>query len=154
VKQSDGGRMLLGGVNKEAFLNEPFSTWYLQEYDAYQVNSAMVKDLKSKLKGHRIEVFLATWSDPSKETYPRFMKILEEAKFPENRMVTYALNQSMKSFYGEEANKDVQHLPTIIFYKGGKEIGRIVEGPVTGSLEEDILMIVNGKALTPNYFEY
>src|SRR5690606_23483180 len=102
----------------------------------------------------RIEVFMASWSDKSKEQFPRFMKILDEAKFPENRIVIYALNQSMKSFYGEEAKKDVQHLPTIIFYKGGKEVGRIVEESVTGSLEEDILMIVHGKALTPKYFEY
>jgi thiol-disulfide isomerase/thioredoxin len=154
VKQADGGRMLLGGVNKEVFQQEPFSTWYFQEYDSYQLNASMVKDFKSKLKGHRIEVFMASWSDKSKEQFPRFMKILDEAKFPENRIVTYALNPSMKSFYGEEANKDIQHLPTFIFYKGGKEVGRIVEEPVTGSLEEDILKIVNGKALSPKYFEY
>lgn len=153
VKQADGGRMLLGGVDRIAFQNEPFATWFQQEYDGYQVNAPMVKDFRGKLKGHRIEVFMASWSETSKQQYPRLLKILDEAKFPENRMVTYALNENMKSFYGEEARKDVEHLPTIIFYKGGKEVGRIVEAPVTGSLEEDILMIVNGKALTPNYFE-
>lgn len=153
VKQADGGKMLLGGINKEVFQTEPFSTWYYQEYDAYQVNFAMVKDFKSKLKSHRIEIFMASWSESSKQQFPRIMKILDEAKFPENRLVIYALNESMRSFYGEEANKDVKHLPTIIFYKGGKEVGRITEQPSTGLLEEDILMIVKGQKLTPYHFE-
>lgn len=49
--------------------------------------------------------------------------------------------------------KNIEHLPTFIFYKGGHEVGRIVGSPVSGSFEEDILMIVNGKAFTPNYQE-
>jgi len=68
-------------------------------------------------------------------------------------MVTYAVNESKKSFYGEDEGKDIRFVPTIIFYRGGKETARIVESPVSGSLEEDILMIVNEMPFTPNYAE-
>lgn len=153
VKQKDGTKMLLGGADRSAFEKEPFSDWFLKEYDSYQVNQQVVKDLKGKLKRYRLEVFMGTWCEDSKREYPRLMKILDEAKFPEQRMVTYAVNESKKSFYGEEEGKDIRFVPTIIFYRGGKEVGRIVESPVSGSLEEDILMIVNEAPNTPNHSE-
>lgn len=153
VKLKDGNKMLLGGVDRQAFTKEPFSIWFNQEYDSYQANSAMIKDFKGKLKKFRIEVFMGTWSEESQTEYPRFLKILDEAKFPKQRMITYAVNESKKSFYSEEIGKDIRFVPTFIFYKGGKEVGRIVESPVSGSLEEDILMIVNEMPLSPNYAE-
>lgn len=153
VHLKDGNKMLLGGVDRQAFSQNPFNEWFAMEYDAYETNSAMIKDFRGKLKRMRIEVFLGTWNEASKKEYPRLLKILDEAKFPEQRMVTYAVNENLRSFYSEENGKDVRILPTIIFYRGGKEVGRIVESPVSGSLEEDILMIVNDIPLTPNYEE-
>lgn len=153
VKKSDGDKMLLGGVERQAFEKEPFSTWFLTEYTSYQPNEAMMEGIKKKVRRYRIEVFMGTWCDDSKVYYPQLLKILDEAKFPEQRMVTYAVNESKKSFYGEEVGKDIRFVPTFIFYLGGKEVGRIVESPASGSLEEDILMIVNEMPLEPNYAE-
>ena len=153
VKQEDGTKMLLGGVDRSMFNKAPFSDWFLKEYDSYEVNHEMVKDFKTKLKRYRIEVFIGSWCEDSQREYPRLMKILDEAKFPERRLVTYAVNESKKSFYGEEEGKDIRFVPAIIFYRGGKEVGRIVESPISDSLEEDILMIVNGMPNTPNYSE-
>jgi len=153
ITQKDGTKMLLGGVGRTAFEKEPFSTWFSKEYDSYQVNQETVKEIKRKLKRYRIEIFMGSWCEDSQREYPRLMKILDEAKFPEARMVTYAVNESKKSFYGEEEGKDIRFVPTIIFYRGGQEVGRIVESPVSGSLEEDILMIVNETPNTPHYSE-
>lgn len=153
VNLNNGDKMLLGGVSRDVFEKQPFSDWFVENYEAYDANEAMIKDLSKKLKRHKIEVFIGTWDDESKLRYPQFMKVLDLAKFPESRMLTYAVNKSKKSFYSEERGKNLEHLPTFIFYKGGKEVGRIVESPVSGSFEEDILMIVNGMALTPNHTE-
>lgn len=153
VTQKDGTKMLYGGVEESAFHKDPFSTWYLTEYDSYQTKSEIIKDFKGKLRRYRIEVFMGTWNENSKREYPRLMKILNEAKFPQKRMITYAVNENKRSFYGEDQGKDVRFAPTIIFYRSGVEVGRIVESPVSGSLEEDILMIVNEMPNTPNHAE-
>lgn len=153
ITQKDGNKMLIGGVDETAFHKEPFSTWYLSEYESYRPDAETIKNFKRKLKRYRLEVFMGSWCEDSKREYPRLMKILHEAKFPENRIVTYAVNENKKSFYGEELGKDIRFVPTIIFYRGGKEVGRIVESPVSGSLEQDILMIVNETPNTPNYAE-
>ena len=153
VNKSDGEKMLLGGVDRSAFEKSPFKDWFYDEYDSYKPDAEMIKNIKSKSKRFRIEAFIGTWCEDSQTEYPRLLKILDEAKFPYQRMVTYAVNESYKSFYSEERGKDIRYVPTFIFYKGGKEVGRIVESPVSGSLEEDILMIVNDKPLTSNYAE-
>lgn len=153
ITQKDGNKMLIGGVDESAFHKEPFSNWYLPEYESYTPNAEMVKEFKGKLKKYRIEIFMGTWCEDCRREYPRLMKILKEAKFPESRMITYAVNESKKSFYGENEGKDIRFAPTIIFYRGGKEVARIVESPASGSLEEDILMIVNEKPLKPHHTE-
>lgn len=145
VNLKNGDKMLLGGVSREAFLNEPFHTWFQKEYDEYEPSKEVIKQIKSKIKRCRIEVFLGTWNESSKVQYPRLLKILDEAKFPQERIITYAVNESKKSFYSEEREKNINELPTIILFKGGKEIGRIEESP-SGTLEENLLIIVSGKA--------
>lgn len=151
VTKKDGDKMLLGGVSKEAFLKAPFSEWYVTEYEKYQPNSEKIKEIKSKLNKYTVEVFIGTWCEDCRTHYPHFIKILDEAKFSEKRLVTYAVNESKKSFYSEEMGKDIRFLPTFIFYKNGKEVGRIVESPVSESLEEDILHIVSENPLIPNH---
>ncbi|MDD3771885.1 MAG: thioredoxin family protein [Weeksellaceae bacterium] len=145
VNLKSGDKMLLGGVSREAFLKPPFKDWYQAEYDAYQPSPAVLKQIKSKIKRCRIEVFMGTWNDSSKVYYPRLVKILDETKFPKERMLTYAVNENKRSFYSEERGKNIEQVPTILIYKGGKEIGRIVESPSSGSLEETILAILTGK---------
>lgn len=152
VEKSDGDKMLLGGAEIEAFKKEPFSEWFVPNYDAYQPDQEKIKEIKSKIKGFRIEAYVGTWCDDTHDQYPKFIKILNEADFPDQRLLTYAVNENLKSFYGEEIGKNIHHVPTFIFYKGGKEVGRIVETPVSESLEQDILMIVNGTPQNPNYF--
>src|SRR5690606_12976522 len=153
VNLKDGDKMLLGGVSRESFEKAPFSEWFQENYEAYETNDAMIKDFRNKLERHRIEDYLGTTDEVFKVRYQQFINILYQAKCPEQILLIYDVNTSKRSFYSEETGKNIEDLPTFIYYKGGKEVGRIVGFPVSGSFEEDILMIVNGKAFTPNYQE-
>lgn len=155
IKSETGERFLIGEFDRNALQQKHYINWYNEEYDAYEVeNSKLVNLKKSDFKSLKIEVFVGTWCSDSQRELPRFYKILENVKFPiESRLNIYGVNRQKKSFYGEEIGKDITHVPTIIVYKKGKEIGRIVESPVSGYLEEDFEKIVNGNPLTPNYAE-
>jgi len=50
----------------------------------------------------------------------------------------------------EERGRDIFRVPDFIVFQKGREIGRIVESPVT-SLEKDLLSIVSGEPYTPHY---
>lgn len=154
IKTESGERFLTGEFEKSALNQKYFSTWFEPEYNSYEVEEAKLKGVKKDIKMMKIEVFVGTWCSDSQRELPRLIKILEALKFPTNtRLKIYGVDRKKQSFYGEELGKDISHVPTIIFYEKGKEIGRIVESPVSGYLEEDIAMIVNGTPLTPNYAE-
>ena len=51
---------------------------------------------------------------------------------------------------GEEKGLDIIKVPTIIFFKDGKEVNRIVESPLE-TLEEDMAQIIFQKDYVPNY---
>ena len=70
------------------------------------------------------------------------MKILEELKYPEQKLTIIAVNRKKESPSGEEGVYNIQKVPTIILKKYGKEIGRIVESPKSGYLERDLLEII------------
>ena len=51
---------------------------------------------------------------------------------------------------GEEKGLNIHRVPTFIFYKDNKEIGRIVEYPKQ-DFERDILTIISGEKYSPQY---
>lgn len=144
--------ILLGEFEKSQLEeNKHFKTWYEQEYNYHQLDAAKIAELKKYSKKYSIEIFLGTWCPDSRREVPAMLKILEAIKFPEGRLSLYGVNREKKSFYGEEMNKDIKFVPTIIVYEKKKEIGRIVESPSGASLEEDLLKIFSKEEYKPNY---
>ncbi len=137
------GKMLLGTQTKKQLLKEPFSDWYNKEHDEYAIDKKTVTELrKEKLNSYAMTVVMGTWCEDSHREVPRLMKILEELKYPEQRLTIIAVNRKKESPSGEEGVLNIQRVPTIILYKYGKEIGRIIESPKTGYLERDLLEIL------------
>ncbi len=151
ITAENGKKMLTGEFNRKALEEDDFKDWYHHEYDTYEVEKSKLKSLKD-LRNYRLEVFMGTWCSDSRRELPRLYKILDDIKFPQNRLKVIGVNYQKKSFNGEEINKNITHVPTIIVYNNKKEeVGRIVESPVSGYLEEGLAQIVNGTPLTPNY---
>jgi len=154
IKSESGERYLTGEFDQNMLKEKQYAAWYEPEYSSYEVEEGKLKEIKKDIKKYRIEVFVGTWCSDSQRELPRLYKILETMKYPTaTKMKVYGVNRQKKSFYGEEIGKDISHVPTIIFYLKDKEVGRIVESPVSGYLEEDIAMIIKGTPLTPNYAE-
>lgn len=150
----DGSEKLLGIINKEGLTKTPYNEWFSKNYDDYLVNDKVVKKLKDSLKQYEITVFLGTWCGDSKREVPRFYNILKTAKFPENQLKVVAVDRTEEAYKQsptkEEKGLNIHRVPTLIFYKNGNEVNRIVESPLE-TLENDILKIVTDNKYTPNY---
>jgi hypothetical protein len=113
-----------------------------EKYDKYQPEADMVEALKAKLGADmRIDVYLGLWCPDSRNNVPPFIKIIDRLGtgipvryFSEPRKAS----KDVKYFVEE---LKVERVPTFVFYKDGKEIGRIIENPKL-SLIEDIMEIV------------
>ncbi|MGC4129606.1 MAG: thioredoxin family protein [Bergeyella sp.] len=143
VQTSAGGSMLLGTQTKEQLLKSPYSDWYQPEYDEYQTDKEAVAQLKkAKLNSYNIILVMGTWCGDSHREVPRLMKILDELKYPLQKLTIIAVNRKKESPNGEEGLYNIQRVPTIIVQKYGKEVGRIIESTKSGWLEKDLLEII------------
>ena len=154
VTDEKGKAKLLGPINKKGLEKPAYTEWFNKNYDDYDINSKVVKKIKDSLNDYSIKVFLGTWCGDSRKEVPRFYAILNAAKFPENQLEVFALDNVNEAYKqgpnGEEKDMNIHRVPTFIFYKNGHEVNRIVEHPKE-TLERDIFKIVNGKRYTPNY---
>ena len=154
IKMEDGRNFLLGQINTDGLQQGDYAGWFVPNYNNYEVDRSLVKLIGPKLQGLQIKLFLGTWCGDSKRQVPRFLKFLNEAGFDTASLEMVALDRRKgaykKSPTGEERGLGIIKVPTIILFKDGKEINRIVERPIA-SLEEDLLAIVSGSAYVPNY---
>ena len=154
ITDTKGRTQLIGITTRQGLQQAPFNEWFQKNYDDYQPNPKVIAKCKSKTKGVEILAFMGTWCGDSKRGVPQVYKILDEIHFDEKKLKlvnVYSGNGKTKqSPNGEEKGLNIHHVPTFIFYKKGKEIGRIVEKPVT-NFETDIAQILNGLATQPKY---
>lgn len=144
VESSQHGTLLLGHQTVEQFEQEPFSNWFSEIYNEYQPNTEVLQQLrKKKIVSTRILIFMATWSEQSQSEFPKLMKILDMLKYPKNKLQIIALNSKNESPTGEEALYNIQDNPTIIIKKYGKQLGRVVSAPASGSWEQNLLEILS-----------
>ena len=142
IPDEKNGEPLILGYCPVSEMNDSvfFNTW-TPEYNNYQPDFETLDKLEGKLDGIMIQiVFRSTCSD-SREQLPRLFKILNELNYDLNSITLIGVNREKKGLSNEAEGLDIQFVPTIIFYKDGSEIGRIVETPAE-SLEKDLLKII------------
>lgn len=137
---------LVGIATKKEFQQEPYgSEWFNDFYSYYETDKNTVEQLKPYLKDIKIKAFMGTWCGDSQRDVPNFYKILDEADFNYKNLELVTVNRQKKA-NGLEEGFDITHVPTFIFYKDGKEIGRFVEHALDdSSVEEDFLKILSGQ---------
>ncbi|WP_024740110.1 thioredoxin family protein [Tenacibaculum maritimum] len=143
IKNQDGD--LVGIATRNDFKKEPFaSQWFNDYYEYYQTDPETVTQLKQKLNGITIKGFMGTWCGDSQREIPNFYKLLDESDFDFKKLELVTVNRK-KQANGLEKGYNITHVPTFIFYKEGKELGRFVEhANENGTIEGDILKIVSG----------
>lgn len=135
---SGGGKM--EKMDRDKILQTGKEWQYM--YDKYEPDETFIETLEAQLgKNLKIDVYLGTWCSDSRNNVPKFIKILDrlETKVPVNYYnVPRKAGKEVKYFIED---LKVERVPTFIFYRDGKEIGRIIENP-KNSLVEDFLEII------------
>ena len=117
---------------------------YAQRKSAYTPDITVVEMMKQYVHpGDRVEVYMGTWCSDSQREVPKLLRILDElhSQFGVELPVTYvAVDRSKQQPAALIAGKDLQKVATFIYYRGDREVGRIVEKP-DGLFEDDLLAI-------------
>ncbi|MGZ2369046.1 hypothetical protein ACXR6G_04625 [Ancylomarina sp. YFZ004] len=134
--------ILLGRVTLVGLNDTLCSDWFKPEFKAYNLDADILLELKKKdLTGLKMILVLGTWCHDSHIQVPRMIKLLEGMKFPMSSLEIFAMDTNKKAPGIDIKAIDVKLVPTLIVYKGEKELGRIIETPKL-SIEADLLEIL------------
>ncbi len=152
VKEETNPEILVGKQDRSALEKEPYKSWFDKNYKEYHADAKAVKELSLHLENISIKVFMGTWCEDSQREVPAFYKILDHTSFDYKNLELITVTEEKDTPEGFEKGLDITNVPTLIFYKDKKEIGRFVEF-ARETLEKDMLTILSGKPYKHSYEE-
>jgi hypothetical protein len=133
--------VLVGYGDRQGLQDSDFSTYFETEYHAYILNDTVCDYLGSHVDDIEITIILGTWCHDSQEQVPRFYKILDLINYDPDQITLIGVDRKKEGGDVDLSAMDIRRVPTFIFSRDGKELGRIIETPVN-SLEEDMMLII------------
>lgn len=123
--------MAIGNINSEQLLST--YTDFSQEFEAFSVSEAEMKQVAAWPNTVTIDVFFGSWCHDSVREVPRLLKAVNK----QVKVNLIGLDYLKSEPLGRALQAEIKFTPTFIVYLNNKELGRIVERP-TGSLVTDI----------------
>jgi cyclophilin family peptidyl-prolyl cis-trans isomerase/HEAT repeat protein len=131
-----------GSVSAER-LNREIAGWS-EERESYKPQQKWLDMLRTAKLRYGLLVAMGTWCGDSREQIPRLQAVLsalgERSPFDPARLVGVDRSKAIDAKlypYGV-----VELVPTVVVTVAGAEVGRIVEAPKSGSIEEDLVRIL------------
>lgn len=126
-----------------ARLDAEIKDWSTQR-EEYEPKDSWMELLASATLRYELVVAMGTWCGDSREQIPRLQAVLEglgsRSPFGAPRLV--GVDRSKWVDRDQYPFGPVELVPTIVVTAGGTEIGRIVETPASGRIEEDLARIL------------
>ena len=150
TQEQETEKNLIGIQTKENFKVQPYAEWFNPNYNDAKLDIPTVNKIKKHMKSVRIKAFMGTWCGDSQNEVPVFYKLMDAIDFNYKHLTMIAVNRAKETPNNLQEGYNITNVPTFIFFKKGKEIGRFVEFP-RETLEKDILKIVSGKPYKHSY---
>lgn len=138
----DSSSILIGFITDNQLKSDSAYKWFNKAQNIYKPKEHVVKTFAANKDSVNFLVFMGTWCEDSYFVIPRFYKILDSAGFNKNNVTLIAVDRSKKDKNNLAATFNVTHVPTIMVFKKGKEIGRVVEYGSTGKYDEEVAALL------------
>lgn len=139
--EETGGLVFKGPITLADLNGEPSFKWMKKGMEGYEPDANAVTYLTKALRPYTLIVLMGTWCDDSQNLIPKLAKVLQAAKFPMQQMAMWGVDRAKQTGGIENKTFELKKVPTIIVFKGNREVGRIVES-VNRSVEIDLAQIL------------
>ena len=140
VDEKSQKEILIGKCDRNGLNAAIFKQYFDEGYKNYSPDKTIVNQLKKKKKGVKIMVIMGSWCGDSQDRVPAFYKIIDEIGFEESHVELVAVDRKKTAGDYSISGLNILRVPTFVFYRDNREIGRIVETP-TSTLEKDMMVI-------------
>jgi thiol-disulfide isomerase/thioredoxin len=131
-----------GIISREVLVSDTSFKWYAENLKGYSPNAAALDGLKKNKDSLQFLVFMGTWCEDSHNIIPKFYSLLDAAGFPNNRVTLIGVDRQKKTLSHLTEALNITNVPTIIVYKNGRELGRVIEYGKTGLFDMDLGEII------------
>jgi cyclophilin family peptidyl-prolyl cis-trans isomerase len=111
----------------------------------YKADPSIVDMIGAAMQpGDRLEIFMGTWCSDSAREVPKMLRIADDLRAAgrDLPLTFFAVDRSKVAPEELTRGRNIEKVSTFIYYRGDRELGRIVERPV-GIFEDDLLAIVS-----------
>lgn len=140
VDEKSQKNVLFGKCDRNGLNSELFKQYFSEGYQSYIPNKNITDQLKKKKNKVKIMIVMGSWCGDSQDQVPAFYKILDEIGFSESNLELVAVDRTKTAGDYDISVLNIQRVPTFVFYRDDREVGRIVETP-TSTLEKDMMLI-------------
>lgn len=144
LKDRDSSKMLKGILFKEQITQDTAFGWYAQNVKLTKPNADAVNAIATKADKICIIIFGGTWCEDTHQLLPKYLSLLEAAKFPEDRLTLVAVDRAKTTVGNLHKLFNITNVPTCIVLKDGKEVGRIIEFGKTTFVDKELGELVAG----------
>lgn len=132
-------KILVGPVSRSVIDS---TGWYKSNHELYTPTAELIGQIDSVGSGDSVVVVFGSWCSDSHVWVPIFLNIADSTTLGRN-ISFVAVPRSKEGQKKLTRGLNIERVPTFIFYRRGKELGRIVETP-RGDIGDDILSILKG----------
>jgi thiol-disulfide isomerase/thioredoxin len=132
---------LLGHVTREAV--RAYAPWQPLFAEPYVPDPAAIAAIRANASGVTVLLIMATWCPDSKREMPRFFAIMDGAGIGDAQLTMVGVDRTKKDPEGLTEKWGITRVPTFVFLRNGREIGRVVErSPAGATLEGEVARIL------------
>lgn len=118
-------KIILGTINKTVLKEN--TNWFEPNYNAYLPDSNSILELKKQVNTMQVFVVAGSWCSDTQRELPKFYKIADAIGLKKEQMEVILLDENKNLSWFNVKVFQIYSVPTFIFMKNGKELGRIVE---------------------------
>ncbi len=138
-----GEKTFKGIISREVIQNDSSFKWYAENLKGYTPNAFAVEALKKNADTIQLLTFMGTWCEDSHNIIPKFYFLLDKAGFSKERVTMIGVDRNKKTLSNLAEALNVKNVPTIIVFKNGKELGRVVEYGKYGMFDKELGEVIN-----------
>ncbi len=138
----NGLKTLKGILSRDILLNDSAFKWMKNDISWYKPNAGCVANLTPVKDTIQLLVFIGTWCEDSHIVLPQLLKLLDQVKFPANRLTIIGVDRKKQTLGSLSEALHVTKAPSILVMKGGKEIGRVEEFGKYGAYDMELAEVL------------
>jgi hypothetical protein len=122
--QTDEKKVIKGKTEESQILK---LSWFSEGYESYHPDTLYIQKLTEVRDNYTFILFAGSWCADTRNLLPKFLKTIDAAGIPHDRITMYFLDTRKKSSERLERKYKIRAIPVFIILKGNQETGRIVE---------------------------